>query len=61
MSGLLLILLGFTVSRAALVVVTEMSAQVGVARELLVTASARVDGAARVVCHVDAQLVEVEE
>ena len=44
-----------------MVIVTEMGAQVGMARELEVAARARVDGAARMVCHVNAQLVEVEE
>ena len=56
-----LLLLRLTVRRVAAVIVTEMGSQVGVARELLVAASARVDGASRVVRHVNAQLVKVQE
>ena len=59
LSGLLFLRL--TVSRVAAVIVTEMGSQVGVARELLVATPARVDGASRVVRHVNAQLVKVEE
>jgi len=56
-----LLLLRFSVGRAALVLLPQMSSQVGMASELLVAVSARVDGPARVVSHVNTQLVEVEE
>ena len=59
MSGLLL--LWFTIGCIALVVLSDMGSQVSLARELLVAASTRVDGASCVVRHVNTQLMKVDK
>lgn len=51
----------FTISLVPTVIIAEMGTEFGKARELEVAASARVDGSASVVRHVNAQLVEIDK
>jgi len=56
-----LLLVRFTISLVPTVIIAEMGTEFGKARELEVAASARVDGSASVVRHVNAQLVEIDK